>query len=82
MANIEHRLADEPLSAAVAAVAAVAAEVLGSAKAVENANLPVDLSPLILADGRRFRLPDGRRRCRSIRGRLDLGFGELAPQVC
>jgi hypothetical protein len=44
-------------------------------------SLPVDLSPLILgsAGGQGLRLPDGRRRCRSLRGRLDLGFGELAP---
>jgi hypothetical protein len=47
------------------------------------AGLPVGLSPLIRggACGRGLRLPDGRR-CRSLSGRLDLGFGELAPQVC
>ena len=46
--------------------------------------LPVGLSPLILgaAGGRRLRLPEGRHRCRSLGGRLDLRFGELAPQVC
>ena len=45
--------------------------------------LPVGLSPLIrgAAGGRRLCLPDGRR-CRSLSGRLDLGFGELAPQIC
>jgi hypothetical protein len=47
--------------------------------------LPVGLSPLVLgaARGRRLCLPDGRRWwCRFLRGRLDFGFGELAPQVC
>src|SRR2546421_4888670 len=45
--------------------------------------LPVGLSLLIFgaACGRRIHLPDGRRWCRSLRGRLDLGFGELAAQV-
>src|SRR5439155_12338657 len=45
---------------------------------------PVGLSPLIFgaAGGCRLRLRDRRRRCRFLRGRLDLGFGELAPQVC
>ena len=44
----------------------------------------IGLSPLILcaAGGRRLRLPEGRHRWRSLRGRVDLGFGELAPQVC
>jgi hypothetical protein len=47
------------------------------------AGLPVGLSPLIrgAAGRRRLCLPDGRR-CRSLSGRLDLGFGELAPQIC
>jgi hypothetical protein len=46
--------------------------------------LPVDLSPLVLraAGGCRLCLPDGRRWCRFLLGRLDFGFGELAPQVC
>ena len=46
--------------------------------------LPVDLSPLVLrvAGGCRLCLPDGWRWCRSLRGRLDFGFGELAAQVC
>jgi hypothetical protein len=46
--------------------------------------LPVDLSPLVLraAGGCRLCLPDGWQWCRSLRGRLDFGFGELAAQVC
>src|SRR3954471_14172415 len=43
--------------------------------------LPVGLSPLILgaAGGSRLRV---RHRCRSLSGRLDLGFGKLAAKVC
>ena len=46
--------------------------------------LPVGLSPLILgaAGGSRLRLLEGRHRCRSLSGRLDLRFGELAAKVC
>ena len=32
--------------------------------------------------GCRLCLPDGCQWCRSLRGRLDFGFGELAAQVC
>src|SRR6266550_6560744 len=50
----------------------------------QQAALSVDLSPLVLrAAGRcRLGLPDGWRRCRSFCGRVNLGFGELAAQVC
>src|SRR5262249_25862279 len=46
--------------------------------------LPVDLSPLVLraAAGCRLCLPHGWQWCRSLRSRLDFGFGELAAQGC
>jgi len=55
-----------------------------SAGALQMPTLPVDLSPLVLraAGGCRLRLPDGWQLCRFLCGRLDLGFGELAAQVC
>ena len=55
--------------------------VIGFRHSANGTNRPAR-SILCAAGGRRLRLPEGRHRWRSLRGRVDLGFGELAPQVC